>query len=149
MTHQYPALIITVPLIAALLTVLVSWLNKKWCFPLACIGIMIPLLAAVGLLLEVLEKGVVTYQLGGWRPPIGIEYRIDHLNALVLLVIFSVALLNLVGSRAKVLAEFPEKTGAFYGLSTLFVTGLAGITITGDAFNLYVLLEITALTGYA
>ncbi len=149
MNQQFPALIIIVPLIVALVITIVGWLNKKWCFPLALAGLTIPLFVAVGLLLEVLEKGVITYHLGGWRPPMGIEYRIDHLNGLVLLVIFSVALLNLIASREKILAEFPEKAGAFYGLSLLFVAGLAGITITGDAFNLYVLLEITALSGYA
>ena len=31
----------------------------------------------------------------------------------------------------------------------LLITGLVGITITGDAFNLYVLFEICALSSYA
>ncbi len=44
---------------------------------------------------------------------------------------------------------FPKKLGPFYTLYVLQVTGLLGIVVTGDAFNLYVLLEIVALTGYA
>jgi len=149
MTHHLPILIIIVPLIAALLITALSWINRRWCFSVACAAFAISLAASAGVMSEVLEKGVVTYHLAGWRPPVGIELRLDHLNALVLLVIFGVALLNLVGSRLKVQADFPNKAGTFYALSVLFVTGLAGITITGDAFNLYVLLEITALTGYA
>lgn len=149
MIQSLPALIITVPLIAALLITFFGWINPRFCFPLAFVALAVPLAASIGVMQEVLQKGVVTYHLGGWKPPMGIEFRIDHLNALVLLVIFSVSLLNLVASREKVQVEFPDRAGAFYALMTLFVTGLAGITATGDAFNLYVLLEITALTGYA
>jgi multicomponent Na+:H+ antiporter subunit D len=44
--------------------------------------------------------------------------------------------------------QFRDRLGAFYTLYVLFVTGLMGIVVTGDAFNLYVLLEIASLTGY-
>jgi multicomponent Na+:H+ antiporter subunit D len=59
-----------------------------------------------------------------------------------------VALLNLIASKKSIEQEFPDKMGAFYALYVLMVTGLLGIVVTGDAFNLYVLLEIAALTGY-
>ena len=36
----------------------------------------------------------------------------------------------------------------YYALFLLQIVGLAGITLTGDAFNLYVLIEVAALTGY-
>ena len=36
----------------------------------------------------------------------------------------------------------------YYGLFLLQISGLAGIALTGDAFNLYVLIEVAALTGY-
>jgi len=149
MNQLFPALIITVPLLTSLAITIAAWVGGKWCFPMALAAYAVSLLSAVGVMLEVLQRGVVTYHIGGWPPPIGIELHIDHLNALVLIVIFAVALLNLIASHQKVLLEFPGKSGVYYALSTLFVTGLAGITATGDAFNLYVLLEITALTGYA
>ena len=72
----------------------------------------------------------------------------DTLNGLVLCVISFVALLNLIAGKKSIEQEFPEKTGPFYTLYVLFVTGMLGITVTGDAFNLYVLLEIASLTGY-
>ena len=68
---------------------------------------------------------------------------------MVLVVVAAVAFINLIASRKIVQNDFPGKISSFYGLSTLFVTGLMGVVITGDAFNLFVLLEITALTGYA
>jgi multicomponent Na+:H+ antiporter subunit D len=90
----------------------------------------------------------VLYKLGGWDPPWGIAYYVDHLNGLVLVVVSAVALINLIASKKIIEQEFPEKTGPFYTLYVLMVTGLLGIVVTGDAFNLYVLLEIASLTGY-
>ncbi len=66
------------------------------------------------------------------------------------MVVSVVALLNLVATKKSVEGEFPKKkTGPFYTLYVLLVTGLLGMVVTGDAFNLYVLLEIASLTGYA
>ena len=71
------------------------------------------------------------------------------LTVLSLVVVSLVSLLNLAGSRTIAEKEFQDKVGAFYALYLLFTAGLLGILITGDAFNLYVLLEIASLTGYA
>ena len=149
MTHQYPALIIVVPLISSLLVTLIGWFKKSLCFPIILITLGVSCFWSFSILRQVMGTGVVSYTLGGWVPPFGIELRIDHLNALVLIVIFVVAFLNLIAGHPATQKEFGDKTGVFYALYILFVTGLAGITVTGDAFNLYVLLEITALTGYA
>lgn len=105
--------------------------------------------ASIGILIKVLENGSIQYRLGGWAPPWGIEYHIDHLNSLVLVVISAVAVINIFATQTSVRQDFEGKEGPFYALVVLFVTGLSGIVITGDAFNLYVLLEIASLTGYA
>ena len=89
------------------------------------------------------------YRLGGWEPPWGIVYVVDLLNALVLVVISVLAFINLITVDRSIKEEFSEKSGAFYTLYVLFVTGLMGIVVTGDLFNLYVLLEITSLSSYA
>jgi multicomponent Na+:H+ antiporter subunit D len=149
MSAQFPALVIIVPLLAALLIVIAGWVNKKYCFPLAVAALGASLLTAIALLNQVMTSGAISYRLAGWAPPWGIEYRVDHLSALVLVVIGAVALINVVATRKIVLQDFPEKIGSFYGLYCLFATGLLGVVATGDAFNLFVLLEITALTGYA
>lgn len=146
---QYPILLVAVPLLAALVNSIVGLFTKRWCHALT-VGVMAALfLDAVGLLFVVLEEGEVHYRLGGWPPPVGIEYIIDHLNALVLLVITFVALVAAVFAKRSVEDELPDKVPQFYTLYILLVTGLLGMTVTGDAFNLYVLLEISALTSYA
>jgi len=54
-----------------------------------------------------------------------------------------------VFSKRSVEQELPEKIVYFYCIFLLQVTGLLGIVITGDMFNLYVFLEIASLAGYA
>jgi multicomponent Na+:H+ antiporter subunit D len=148
MSEQYPALLVIVPLISAFLISAAGWVNSRLCFPIAVAALSVTLYSSVGLLIRVLNEGVIVYRLGGWPPPWGIAYYVDHLNGLVLPVVAVVALLNLIASQKSIAQEFPEKTGPFYTLYVLMVTGLLGIVVTGDAFNLYVLLEIASLTGY-
>jgi multicomponent Na+:H+ antiporter subunit D len=149
MSQNYPALIVTVPLLAAFIISAAGWINKKLCFPIAVAAVAISTLSSIGLLFRVLNEGVVHYRLGGWAPPWGIAYYVDQLNGLVLCVVTVAALLNLIAAKKSIEQEYPEKIGPFYTLYVLFVTGMVGITVTGDAFNLYVLLEIASLTGYA
>lgn len=148
MSQHYPALLVTVPLLSALLISVLGWVYRRLCFPVALAALAVSLFSCVNLLVRVLNENVVLYRLGGWDPPWGIAYRVDRLNALVLVVVATVALVNLIATKRSVSREFPEKIGPFYTLYVLLIAGLLGIVVTGDAFNLYVLLEITALSGY-
>ena len=148
MSQHYPALLVVVPLLSALIISGAGWVNKRLCFPIAVVALGVAAYSSIGLLLRVLDEGVIVYKLGGWDPPMGIAYYVDHLNGLVLSVVSVVAFLNLIASKKSIEQEFPDKMGPFYALYVLMVTGLLGIVVTGDAFNLYVLLEIAALTGY-
>lgn len=149
MNQHFPALIIIIPLLSALTIAAAGWLNKRLCFPISLMALTASLCASVGLMGNVMKTGMIEYRLGGWAPPWGIAYNVDHLNGLVLIVISLVALLNLVANKQNIEETFPDKITPFYTLYLLFVTGVSGMVVTGDAFNLYVLLEITSLTGYA
>ena len=138
MSQQYPALLVIVPLLSAFMISGAGWVNKRLCFPIAVAALGVAAYSCIGLLLRVLDEGVIVYKLGGWDPPVGIAYYVDHLNGLVLAVVSVVALLNLIACKKSIEQEFPEKTGPFYTLYVLMVTGLLGIVVTGDAFNLYV-----------
>ena len=147
--EQAPALLVIIPLLSAFLVNMVGLVNRQYCFPVAILGILGSFAASVITLIRVMENGVISYRLGGWPPPFGIEYVIDHFNGLVLVTVSFVSLLAVIFSKESVKKELPEKVSQFYTLFVLLVTGLLGMTVTGDAFNLYVLLEISALTGYA
>lgn len=155
MIQQLPALLIIVPLLTALVVAIASWLSPRLCLPLTFSGIAVSLVSSVGILYDVMAHGPISYAMGGWGIkqgfdfPVGIIYEIDYLSAPILVVITAVALLNLISSQKIIQESFEEKMGAFYSLYILFTTGMIGIVATGDAFNLYVLLEIAALTGYA
>jgi len=84
-----PALQVVLPLIAAPLCVLLRPRRLLWPFVLA---VGWGTLALAGLLLrQVLSSGPISYALGGWSPPWGIEYRVDPLSAFVLVVVTAVA----------------------------------------------------------
>ncbi len=149
MNLQAPALIIVIPLLAALMVNLVGWARSSLCFPAALVALVTAWLSSIFVMSRVMTTGALTYRLAGWDPPWGIAWHIDHLNAIILILIATVALINLIATRSSVATDFGDRLGAFYSLYLLFVTGLMGIVITGDIFNLYVLLEIASLSGYA
>ncbi len=145
-----PALIVVVPLIVSLIVFVSGWLKKGLCFPVTLIAVGSCVWFSLDILFKVLTAGPIRYRMGGWAPPWGIEYVVDYLNAPILVCISIISFLITIYSKTNVTKELPnEKLPQFYTLFLLQITGLLGITITGDAFNLYVLLEIASFSAYA
>ena len=116
---------------------------------LTVIASAVSLFCALILLAQVNLLGVVSYQLGGWAPPLGIEFRVDSLNALFLIIVTGIGLLAAIFSLPTVEVEVrAEKRALFYAAHMICLTGLAGVAITGDAFNLFVFLEISSISTY-
>lgn len=142
-----PALQIVVPLIAAPLCLLLRRGGLAWL--LALVVSWATLIVSGFLLSAVLTGGPISYELGGWAPPWGIEYRVDVLNAFVLLIVAGIGAVTLPYARRSVADELPESLhSGFYTALLLCLTGLLGVAITGDAFNLFVFLEISSLSSY-
>ncbi|MFH2202363.1 MAG: monovalent cation/H+ antiporter subunit D family protein [Elusimicrobiota bacterium] len=149
MSSQYPALIVAVPLMAAMLAPLVAMRSVRW-MRFMCIAVLTAVLGfAVAILVEALAVGPIHYHFGDWTPPWGIEFAIDALSGLMAVLVSFFALLTVFGVERETTQMSGLRAGAFHGLYLLLVTGLIGISITGDLFNLYVFLEISALSGYA
>lgn len=147
MTAHLPALQVVVTLIAAPACILVR--GRDFAFCVALLTTWIAFAIACLLLDRVLAGGVISYELGGWAAPLGIEYRVDSLNAFVLLIVSGIAAVVLPFTRASLLLEMVrEKVYLFHCAFLLCLTGLLGVTITGDAFNLFVFLEISSLSSY-
>ncbi len=151
MADQSPVIVVVAPLFAALLAGLIGMREKRACLPLTLLGLVVSLSAAIVLFRRVLAEGEVRYFLGGWDKPlgIGIELRIDTVNGLVLIVIAIVSLISAIFSFRPHGQRDTEKNMHFYILFLLLCAGLFGITATADAFNLYVLVEVSSLTSYA
>ncbi len=145
-----PVLIVTIPLIFGVLTIATGKGWKPWAWATAVTGTVFYL--TLQLMQQVLASttGVVSYELGNWPRQWGIEYRVDALNAFILLIVAGVGFVTTVYAKHSVEKEIPaDRHNFFYAVWVLALCGLLGITITGDAFNVYVLLEISSLTVYA
>ena len=148
MIAHLPILQVIVPLMAAPICLLLKRSQLVWLFSLLVSGIA--LLISILLLQQVMTSGVISYELGGWEAPWGIEYRIDKLNAFLLLIISSISTIILFAAQTSIEKEIPKnKHTLFYILYLLSLTGMLGIVSTGDVFNVFVFLEISSLSAYA
>jgi len=143
-----PILQVIVPLIAAPACLILRRPKLVWLFTL--LASSLAFIISILLLQQVMVAGAISYELGGWRPPWGIEYRIDKLNAFIALIISGVSTVVLLAAQTSIEKEIPEdKQTLFYILYLLSLTGMLGIVTTGDAFNVFVFLEISSLSAYS
>ncbi len=150
MSNQLLALQVVIPLISAPICILLG--NKRniaWTF---CLWVTaVSFLISIVLLYSINDNGsAISYNLGGWPPPFGIEYRMDRLSSIINLIVNFIAFTSILYARRSVSSEIDrQKISLFYTAFLLCLTGLLGITMTGDAFNVFVFLEISSLATYA
>ena len=148
MLAHLPILQVIVPLMAAPACLILRRPQLVWLFTL--LASALAFIISILLLQQVMQTGTISYELGGWSPPWGIEYRIDKLNAFIALIISGVSTVVLVAAQTSIEKEIPqEKHTLFYILYLLSLTGMLGIVTTGDAFNVFVFLEISSLSAYS
>jgi len=147
--ENLPVLIPVPLLISSFITLLLGLWRRNLAYVSAVGGVIVSLAAASAGLARVLQNGALHYYLGGWPPPLGIEYVLDNLSAFMALLICLIGLMAVVYSRRPALQEVPDKIVTLYPLMLLLLAGMVGIVVTGDMFNLYVFLEIASLSAYA
>ena len=142
-----PALQVLLPLMGAPVCFLIR--REAWAsaftvaVSFACLAISLSLLG------RTLGGEVIVYEFGGWPRPFGIEYRIDVANALVLMVTSLVAAIVFAAGPGQARRAIPSgREYLFYSAALLCLTGLLGVTITGDVFNVFVFMEISSLSSY-
>ena len=148
LAQHLPALQVVLPLISAPLAVLLR--RGRVAFLIVAAAAWTAFAIAIALWLQVdASGGLLSYHIGNWEPPWGIEYRLDYLNSFMLVLVSGMAAIVLPYARASVEREIPQESHyLFYAMLGLCLTGLLGISITGDAFNLFVFLEISSLSTY-
>jgi len=148
-THL-PALQVVIPLLAAPVCFLLGRARLAWLF--AVVVSWVCLAISVILLIQVSNgdaNTTIQYEFGGWEPPWGIAYTVDLLSAYVMLIVSGIAAVVFPYSWSSIKKEIsPQLHTLFYAAMLLCLAGLLGMTITGDAFNLFVLLEISSLSTY-
>lgn len=145
-THG-PAFLIVLPLLMAALTAILP--NKGVAWTSAFIVTVIVTITAFALALYNLEVGSTVYKMGGWAPPHGISLVVDALSAPVLVLIAVMAVITVVYALPATIAEIkPNKHAPFYAAFLLCIAGLLGMVISGDAFNVFVFLEVSSISTY-
>lgn len=146
LTNLIP-LFIAVPLLAAFAMPLLAKIWKGFAEVLALIvtltiSALIILIYFIGSLTE-----PVIYQIGAWAAPFGINFVLDGLSALLLLTIAVVSFAATLYS-VQYMNKFTAKP-KYFALLMLMITGMNGVVLTGDFFNMYVFVEIAAVASYA
>lgn len=123
--------------------------SRRLSWPLAFAASLTASIISVFLLLDTLDGSIISYHIGGWAPPLGIEYRIDAANAFVLFLVSIISSVVLLYARTYVGEVISaSKHVLFYACYLLCLSGLLGVAATGDAFNTFVFLEISSLSTY-
>ena len=151
MIEHLPVLVILLPLCGILLCPLLSWIRASWGKRAVMCGLLGALLCAVMQLALVIRDGeALHYWMGGWMPPFGIEFVIDGVNGTVVVLVAVISFLTSLYSSPFQPHDRQKwfQTAGYYVLIGFLAVGLLGMASTGDAFNLYVFMEITALSGY-
>ena len=142
-----PALQIVVPMFGAVICGFLRRGALAWALTL----IVSWMAAAISteLLRQVLANGTISYALGGWAPPVGIEYRVDVIAAFTLFLVSWSSSIILIFARKSIEEEIEVRSRSWlYCMYLLCLTGLLGITVTGDAFNAFVFMEVSSLAMY-
>lgn len=147
MVISNPIYFIALPLITAFLLPLIGKIYK----PLIRLtpGFVFAFMAYISFDLFLnLEKGnAQIIQIAGWAPPWGINLVYDAFSGFVTLIITTLAFIVWVYSYKFKKVGF-DNSKKFFILLMLLVAGSIGVVLTGDIFNLFVFIEITAISSY-
>ena len=148
LSEHLPILMVVVSLTCAPLCLLFGT-KERWAWRLMVLANVITLFLAT-LLLAQTANGVVTYALGNWEVPWGIGFKVDTLSAVLVFLFALISSICSFGLRSSLLCELKNKRlSPIYSLILISQAGFIGVILTDDLFNIFVLLEMASLAGYA
>lgn len=148
MTSALPIYLFLVPFLAALAVgALVR--DSRSARTLAVVALAMDAVLAVVALDRAASRGPLRTSMGGWPPPLGIEWALDPFGAGVIVLVAGVGAIVLIGTTEAAHRELAGRAASFHACALLMVSGLVGIAATADLFNLFVHLEIASLGAYS
>lgn len=142
-----PALQVVLPLLAAPLVVLLQPRGLAWAATAATA--VFAFIMAMNLAVGVMSGHIFEYEMGGWPAPIGIVLKVDALTSLLLLVVTGACAAATLAARHSIDAQVEShRQPLFYAAWLLALAGFSGMVVSGDAFNIFVFMEISSLAGY-
>lgn len=143
---QLVPLFVTIPLIFGIILVFVRHALISWI--IISIIMLIMLFLSIYVLLNFNFKPI-PYYFGNFIAPYGIEYKLNSLNLFFLIIIYFVSALTIIWSKYVVSLRIKDMNiNIYYAIFLICISGFSGILITNDAFNLFIFLEISALSTY-
>ncbi len=147
LTPHLPALQVIVPMLSSPLILLLKPRGLAWAGAAAVAVFSFAI--ALSMALKVSSGSSFYYEMGGWEAPYGIALSVDAFSALVLLIVTGAAAAALLAARPSIDQQIEtERQPMFYAAFLLALAGLAGITVSADAFNIFVFMEISSLASY-
>jgi len=156
MSYHLPVILFLLPFATAICVPMVGSRSRRLCRPMALAAVLAMCVAAVINVWIVLEHGESRYAFGGWPistslsgHPLGIEWVNDALAAVMLVTLSFLACLCLFYGGTLAPPSLGAREVHYYTLILLLISGLTGIVLAGDIFNVFVFLEVAALPAYA
>ncbi len=149
MSGHLPVLLFLLPLLTALVLPMIGLAHREWCRPMALAAVSGMIGLAVANFVVVLKHGAIRYSFSGWAAPIGIEWVDDGLASLVMVAIAFLSWLALIHAGPTTPPSLGGRVVPYYTLILLLIAALTGIVFAADLFNVFVFLEVAALSGYA
>ncbi len=149
MSHQLPAILFLLPLFAAISMPVVCLKHRHWSQPISVATLAAMVLVSILNLHNVIHHGEVRYVFSGWTAPLGIEWVADGLASVILVLLSALSLLGVVFTGPTSPKDLGGRIVHYYTLILLLVSSMTGIVFAGDLFNLFVFLEVAAISSYA
>ena len=149
MSHQLPAILFLLPLFAAISMPVVCLKHRHWCQPISVAILAAMVLVSILNLHNIIHHGEIRYAFSGWTVPLGIEWVADGLASVFLVLLSVLGLLGVVFSGPTSPKDLGGRIVHYYTLILLLISSMTGIVFSGDLFNLFVFLEVAAISSYA
>ena len=103
---QLPILLVVVPMLSAPLCIILRRPRLTWALAMAVTWGALG--TSVLVLQQVLISGTISYNVGDWEPPLGIELRIDIFNAFVLVIVTGISAIVLTAAPRSLEVDVPR-----------------------------------------
>jgi len=137
---------IIIPLLAAFLITLISSDDDRWAIVISILAVIIlGILSVIGFIS--VSKEAIVYSMGGWKIPYTVCLVLDPFSSFMLFIIPLIGLAALLYSISYI--RHLSKSWKYYALFMLLITGMNGVVITGDLFNLFIFMEVALFAAYS
>ncbi len=143
-------LFVIIPLLSAfIISIMGRFTWRLFVYTLSCASCFIVLALSFYELFSLQNSaaGVLVYKIGGWALPFGICMVLDGLSVFMLVTVNLLALFVAIYS-VNYMTRYTDRA-KFYVLFFMMITGMNGVIVAGDIFNLFVFLEVASVSSYA